>query len=338
MDKSAANSYIYAKASGLLGKSFIGERASLLFSVKSLGELWTLIFETQPPMLPEVLLAKEIEAQAVKTLINQYVYFLKQFDKPQKILELPLKVFDADNLKTVGAALCSGEKECPPLCDIGDYSEFNFSYWPEIQKITEGTSFSWYNEVPDIHKQQENDYKIDIQNVKNFWKAINTLRGEDFEILKNLFKTEYTIKNIVWTLRLKINYQMPNEKIVQNMIYVSDCPSKDDPIAAGAFAILNKETDAWEQWENWHYAYLLNPHVPGEVWNVDPAWIEGQGRIKFTKMAKQAFHQNPMSVSSLIGWFKVKAFELSCIRTAVESMRLGISNEEAMNTVGIIER
>ena len=338
MDKSAANSYIYAKASGLLGKSFIDERASELFSVKSLPELWTLIFGSQPPMLPEVLLAKEIESQALKRLINQYVYFLKQFDRSQKILELPLKVFDADNLKTVGAALCSGEKECPALCDLGQYSGFNFSYWPDIKKITEGTSFSWYNEVPDIHKQQENEYKIDIQNVKNFWKSINTLSGQDYEILANLFKTEYTIKNIVWVLRLKINYQMPVEKIIENMIYVGDEPSKEDPVAGAAFAILNKETDAWEQWANWRYAYLLNPHVPGEVWKVDPAWIEGQGRLKLTKMAKQAFHQNPMSVSSLIGWFKVKTFELSCIRMAVESMRLGISNEEAMNTVGIIAR
>jgi len=124
MDKSAANSYIYAKASGLLGKSFIDERASELFNVKSLPELWTLIFGSQPPMLPEVLLAKEIEAQALKRLINQYVYFLRQFDRPQKILELPLKVFDADNLKTVGAALCAGEKECPALCDLGQYSGF----------------------------------------------------------------------------------------------------------------------------------------------------------------------------------------------------------------------
>ena len=37
----------------------------------------TLIFGSQPPMLPEVLLAKEIESQALKRLINQYVYFFE---------------------------------------------------------------------------------------------------------------------------------------------------------------------------------------------------------------------------------------------------------------------
>ena len=131
---------------------------------------------------------------------------------------------------------------------------------------------------------------------------------------------------------------MSKEQIIQNLIYVTDAPTKEDPIAAPALAILDKEVDVWEQWANWRYASLLNPHTAGEIWSVDPSWIEGKGRIKFTKMARLAFHQNPMSVSSIIGWFKVKAFELSCIRTAVESLRLGISNQEAMNTVGIIER
>mgnify|MGYP002854727715 CR=1 FL=1 len=338
MDSSAAKSYIYAKASGLIGKSFTGERTSLLFTVKSLGELWTLIFNTQPPLLPEVLLARQIESEAFSILIKQYVYFLNQFDKKQRILELPLLLFDSDNLKTVGAALCAGEKDCPPLSDLGEFSRFNFSAWPDIAKITEGTEFSWYNQVVDMHEQQKNDYRIDIQTVQYFWKQLHTLSGYDYEILVNLFKTEYTLKNIVWALRLKSNYQMQKEEIINNLIYVTDSPSKDDPIAAPALAILDKELDSWEQWQNWRYACLLNPHTPGEIWSVDPIWIEGKGRIKFTQMARRVFHQNPMSISSIIGWFKVKAFELSCIRTAVESLRLGISKQEAMNTVGVIER
>lgn len=338
MDKSAAHSYIYAKASGLLGKSFVAERASLLFNVKSLSELWTLIFNTQPPMLPEVLLARQIETDAFKRLISQYVYFLNQFEKPSEILKLPLRIFDSENLKAVGAALCMGEKECPPLEDIGEFSQFNFKAWPDIAKITEGTSFSWYNTVQQISEQQKNEYKIDIQSVKNFWKAIHTLNGEDFEIIKRLFCTEYILKNLVWALRLKINYQMSKEKIIENLIYVTEGPTKDDPIAGPVFAILDKDLDAWEQWQDWRYANLLNPHTPGEIWSVDPRYIEENGRIKFTRMALLAFHQKPMSVSSLIGWFKVKSFELSCIRTAVESLRLGISRQDAMNTVGIIER
>ena len=45
MDKSGAGSFIYAKASGIIGKSFVGPRAQYLFEQKSLSDLWTLLFQ-----------------------------------------------------------------------------------------------------------------------------------------------------------------------------------------------------------------------------------------------------------------------------------------------------
>ena len=46
MDYSSASAYVYAKACGILGKSFIGEKAQSLFDVKTLSELWELVFNT----------------------------------------------------------------------------------------------------------------------------------------------------------------------------------------------------------------------------------------------------------------------------------------------------
>ena len=54
MDKSGANAFVFAKANGILGKSFVNERAQQLFGQKSLSDLWTLIFQTQPPLVPDV--------------------------------------------------------------------------------------------------------------------------------------------------------------------------------------------------------------------------------------------------------------------------------------------
>ena len=39
MDKSAADSYVYAKASGMLARSYVGERARQLFSFHTLSVL-----------------------------------------------------------------------------------------------------------------------------------------------------------------------------------------------------------------------------------------------------------------------------------------------------------
>ena len=54
-------------------------------------------------------------------------------------------------------------------------------------------------------------------------------------------------------------------------------------------------------------------------------------------MAGILFHQYPMTVDSLIGWYKLKEYELECIRTAVESLRLGVNAKDAMNAAGIFE-
>ena len=76
MDRNAANSYIYARACGKLAKSFTGEKVNSLFDAKTLSELWTLLFSSQPPVMPEVLLAQEIEKQAFANLIKTYSTFI----------------------------------------------------------------------------------------------------------------------------------------------------------------------------------------------------------------------------------------------------------------------
>ena len=49
----------------------------------------------------------------------------------------------------------------------------------------------------------------------------------------------------------------------------------------------------------------------------------------------QVFHRYPMEDAALAAWFKLKSYELTCIRTAVESLRLNINSREAMEAVGV---
>ena len=84
MDKSAADSYVYAKASGMLAKSYVGDRARELFSFNSLQELWSFLFKAEVPVVPEALLARALEKEAFDKA-NQKVMEAKS-DK-QKALE-----------------------------------------------------------------------------------------------------------------------------------------------------------------------------------------------------------------------------------------------------------
>ena len=106
MDKTGAACFIYAKANGILGKSFTLKRAHKLFEVKSLGELWTLLFRTQPPMVPEVLLSQQIEEKAFSTFISQYEKFINLYDKPEPVLINQLLTYEGENLKEIAAKWC----------------------------------------------------------------------------------------------------------------------------------------------------------------------------------------------------------------------------------------
>ena len=129
---------------------------------------------------------------------------------------------------------------------------------------------------------------------------------------------------------------MEKDDVVKKLIYVTDRPCAMDPVAGPALKILDIPLDEYDAWTDWKYSDLINPHVDGEVWNIDPGWIENKGRAKLNKIALNIFHQYPMTTASLVGWYKIKEYELSCIRTAVESLRLNINPEEAMNAVGIV--
>ena len=86
MDRSAASAYVYAKASGMLAKSFVGSRAEKLFSVKSLRELYGLLFDDEVPAIPEPMLAKVIETKAQKYFVAQYTGLLENYSEPDEVL------------------------------------------------------------------------------------------------------------------------------------------------------------------------------------------------------------------------------------------------------------
>lgn len=336
MDKSGAGAYVYAKASGNLGKSFVGSRVNQLFEQKSLTELWTLLFKSPVPMVPEVLLAERIEQEAFSRFLNDYVDFVHQYDNPSPVLTDLLSVYEAENLKLLVASLCNGEDKLPAIRKLGKFDSLNYKNWPDIAKITKGTKYSWLNKVPDIHEQRNIDFKLDIQIIRHLWNALDKESGESKDALLNLFKNEFVIRNIVWALRLRTYFKMEKDDIITKLIYVTDRPSVADPVAGPAIKILDWPLDEYDIWENWKYHEFLNPHVDGDVWSVDPSWVENKGNQLLNAKAQHLFHQFPMTVASLVGWYKIKEYELNCIRTAVESIRLNINPDEAMNAVGIV--
>lgn len=335
MEYSGASAFVYAKASGMLGSVFTGPRASKLFTAKSLPELWMLVFNTEVPLIPQTLLGQRIEEEAEKRFIAQYTSLVEMYDYPHKILTDMLYFYDIENLKELGAALCAKEQSMPHIVELGKYSMFDYGAWPDIAKITKNSPLSWYNKVPDVHEQQHIDTKLDNQYVRMMWEAANEVTGEIREPVLDFFRYTFVMTNIIWTLRLKVYYEMKSDEILEHLACAGDRPLRSDPLAGPAVEILDKAADTYADWEHWKYADMLNPHEEGVIWKIDPRWVENTYKSGMYRRAEKMFHAHPLTDLSLVAWFKIKQHECDIIRTAAEGIRLNVDTAEAMKFAGI---
>lgn len=322
MDKAGADAFVYAKACGMLAKSFVGPRQEKIFEAKKLSDLWSLLFSQEVPLIPEMLLAKELEKQAENQFIKDFSMLLGYYSNPDKVSLFLLKSFDYSNLRTLAYSIGNEETEFPELVDIGKYSELKTEFWPNLKKITEKSSFSWYNRVPTIDERHVFDYKLDLQYIRQLWLAVESLPAREKTPIKEFIKEKITLDNCIWAIRLKKYYEMSKEEIIKCLFSMEDEPSEKDILCGEAIKLLDFDLDSYETWKKWKYKNLLNQCFPGEIWFVDPIWIQQSAKIYLTKKAYKSFHQYPFTANVLISWFFIKEHELDCIRNAVEELRI----------------
>ncbi len=323
MEKSGADAYVYAKVCGKLKKAYSGAGADKLFALKSLSEVYSLIFNDEVPAMPENLLARQIEIQAEKKFIEEFTDLLEIYDKPDRVLIDLLQFYEYENLKEIAAALCMKETGMPYVTDLGKYGVLKYENWPDLKKITADSIFEWYNSVPAIHQQHEYDTKLDFQYLKNLWNSVNCMRGECKKLAVKLFAEEISFNNILWVLRLKVYYKMSEEEIIPRLFFADEKAGNKDVLAGEALKILRLDPENFDHWKDWKYSKLLNPHEDGVVWQIDPRWVENKIHSLMLKKYSSDFHKFPLSSLALVCYFKIKQNELDNIRLVTEEIRLG---------------
>lgn len=335
MNRAGASAFVYAKASGMVAKSFVGERAHLLFDVQTISELWSLLFHEEVPLVPESILAKLLEEKAEDVFLSQYAGLLNVYDKPDAVLIQLLRSYDYHNIKMIAAALCDNQKNIPKISDLSTYTMLNYKKWPNFAQITAGSTISWYNTVPEWETQQKMDTRLDLQYAKELWAAIHCLSRSEREPVQKFLQEQLVIENIIWAIRLRVYYDMSSDEIIQRLAFATDYTQKNDPLASAAVHILDYALDSWEDWKDWKYAHLLNPHEDGAVWTVDPRWVQRSANVYRNKKALTQFRRYPFTPHVLVTWFYIKEHELNCIRTAAEGLRLNTDSKQTKQFVGL---
>ncbi len=328
MDKSSATEYVFAKSQGMLAKSFVGPRKINLFSAKTLSDLWRLLFETSAPLVPESMLAKLIEEEAEKVFINDYIKLLSSFDTPDLIAVHLLRYYDFQNIKEINSAILRGHTSIPKIADIGNYSQLNYSQWPKVNLITKNSDIAWLNTVPTVETQKDVDSRLDIQYTKELWRCVQNLSGSEKKSVEKLIKEHIVLQNVLWAIRLKTYYGYTYDNIMQQLVFADDAHPHNDILAGPAINVMDRQFDSWDSWSDWKYVELLNPNDEGSVWKIDPTWLQNSINVHLNKMAYKSFTKNYSSAHILVAWYKIKEYELNCIRTCVEGLRLNVDTEQ----------
>ena len=327
MDRVAADAFVYAKASGIYAKAFVGRRAKKLFEQSHVSDLWGLLFKDEVPLVPEGRLAQLLERRVAERTAATFTSLLKLYDKPDPLSVACLSLYECLNIKNACHAPASAAEK-PYFVDISPFSRINYSAWPNFAAMTADSPYSWLDHAPEASERIALENRIDRQYCAEMWGALQMLPRKDRAAVGDFIVDEITLQNIVWAIRMRIYYKKTDEEIIPTLAG-SDGPAEmQAEVTEPAIAVLSKPLDSLEAWQDWKYASLLNPATPEGFWELDPRWLDLQRMRRLFRTAIQQFHRSQFTVGTLVMFFRICRLEEYMIRTAAEGIRMGASESQ----------
>ena len=205
MFNDADNGYAYAKACGIIGKSFIGKRISLLSKLRTLSELEKLVFLDNQKELYEKDLLFSLEKRITERAARRITSVVNAYSKPPGILLRMLRSFEYSNLKECLSAVSLGKKDIPAVSDIGRFRTIRYSAYPDIKAMLKNTEYKFLpaNGLDDLTLLE---IKLDYHFFKSLIESLDELSGDDREAAQKLLYDEVSLRNCIWALRLRSYY------------------------------------------------------------------------------------------------------------------------------------
>lgn len=332
MDRVAADAFVYAKASGIFAKAFIGKRARKLFEKSHVSDLWGMIFKDEVPVVPEDRLAQLLERRVAERAAASFVSLVGLYDKPDPLSLAYLSLYDCINIKNACHTPASGNAK-PYFIDTAPFARLNCGAWPNFAAMTANSAYSWFDRLPDETEQISWENRLDRQFYAEVWEALRKLPRKDRAAVESFVLDEIVLQNIVWALRLRVYYKKTAEEIIPTLAGFDGPAEMRKEIAEPAIAVLDKPLDSLDAWQGWKYARLLNPASPEGFWELDPRWLDLQRIRRLYRDAVRCFHKDQFTVGVLVMFFKVCRLEEYMIRIATEAIRMDASEGQTSEFV-----
>jgi vacuolar-type H+-ATPase subunit C/Vma6 len=335
MPVSGERAYVYAKACGIIGKSFIGKRISALEGVSRLSELDRLVFPQASRDLPERELLADLENRIIGRSIKQIITIVDSYKKPPPLLRRLIRVYEYGDLKSTLSALAGRGGKMPAFTDIGRFGTVNFKAYPDLPAMVKGTEFEFLlqEKLSDdagsgvIHLQ----IKLDRHFYTSLWRDLLSLPKKDRFSAERILSEEISLRNVIWALRLRTYYGLPPEE-VRNMIF--SLPEKKS-LTEDAESSLSMALDNHADWERWKRISFLNPEIPGRPWRADPRVFQNAASEYLYRLARLSFRMRPFSIDTAFCFIRLKQFEEDILTSMAEGLGLGMLSRDVFDLLEV---
>ena len=346
--------FAYARACGIIGKSFVGRRIPALAKISSLAELSRLVFPDAHRDMPERELLANLERQILQRTTRQILSVLKSYEHPPELLIRLLRACEYSDLKACLRNISAG-KPPPLLCDIGRFRTVRFESYPDIEAMLGGTEFQFILEHGVVSLQSAGcDYtsletELDMRYYSLLFRSMGRLSASDRFLAGRILAAEISLRNCSWALRLRTYYDLnPIEAgkflmgIKMRRSFAAQDIDEDIHLRAAGEIALDAEArqmlrfplDSRSAWNSWRWEKLLNPPQPGGEWAADPRYFQNAASRYIYRMVRRCFTRVPLSIGSIFCFIKLKQYEEDILTGMAEGLKLGMDGRDILHFLG----
>jgi vacuolar-type H+-ATPase subunit C/Vma6 len=354
MSGTGERAYAYARACGIIGKSFVGKKLHALEKVNSLSELdrvfsavgggkgrlslasvadFGIFFEKEPFF--------DLEKRIIRRAVNSIVAIVGSFSSPPELLTLLIRSYEYADLFSAITSSIENEGAVPGHIDLGRFQTVRFGAWPDIRAMIKGTEFEFL-----LHKDHLLDGRqgslalqseMDRYYYNALWDALLSLPGRDRLAAEKILSDEISLKNASWVLRLRTYYKLLPNEVKPHLIDIPADRKKPQgrSLACEAFQCLKLPLNDFSAWSVWRWRKFLNPGIKGRPWHVNPRYFQNAASRYLHHLAKHHFRLRPSSLDSIFCFIKLKQFEEDVLTSCAEGLGLGIPIRDTVSMLGV---
>jgi len=326
--------FAYAKACGIIGKSYLGRRIAALNPVSRLSELDRLVFGTEARELPERELLPDLERRFSRRSVSAITSILNSYKDPPELLILLIQVYEYADLKTALALINEGEITAKPVfTPLGRFGTVHFEAWPEVKGMLTGTDFEfllkrYFNKTsPAAEKNAEEislETALDRHYYSKLWASLKKLKKNDRRAAEKITAEEISLRNCAWVLRLRTYYGMEAHEVQEHLVNIDENPR----LCADALEALAFSLDNHSDWEKWKRFRFLNSGSLSGSWRADPRYFQNTAAEYLYRLALHHFRLQPSSIDTVFCFIKLKQFEEDLLTSNAEGLSMGMSGKE----------